>query len=164
MRHFYDDCVLLSHVIDKFRRVSLLELVLKAETLLQEHPAWPCVNALQKFSLLLQRYTTHMVFTKKWIRRFYVMQNGHLYYCDGKNEYPDSREGSVSFANSNPAPDGRYCVNLRGECDGGRLRSAFGTCRLTPFFQAARSSPAASSWTERHLRSKLNLSSLLATK
>jgi hypothetical protein len=40
------------------------------------------------------------------------MRGVYLYYSDGKNGYPDSREGTLAFMHSNPAPDGRYCVPL----------------------------------------------------
>jgi hypothetical protein len=91
-----------------------LDLVSKAEELLQEQPVWPFVTALQQFSLSLQRYTTCFKWTKKWFPRFYVLKGGLLYYSDGKNGYADSREGTLQFVRSNPAPDGRYCVDLRG--------------------------------------------------
>jgi len=95
-------------------KVSLLELVSKAENLLQEYPEWPCVPALQRFSLPLQRHTTHNVIFKQWFQRFFVLKDGFLYYSDGKKGHPDSREGTLSFMRSNPAPDGRYRVDLLG--------------------------------------------------
>jgi hypothetical protein len=98
-----------------FCRVSLINLAPKAEALLQEQASWPTANALQKFGLYLQRYTTRMkLFSKKWIPRFFVLSNGRLYFSDGSNGHPDSKEGTLSFVRSDPAPGTRHCVDLRG--------------------------------------------------
>jgi hypothetical protein len=92
-------------------------VVPKAETLLQEQASWPNVDVLQKFGFFLQRYTTRMkLFSKKWILRFFVLSKGRLYYSDGSNGYPDSKEGTLSFVLSDPAPGIRYCIDLRGTC------------------------------------------------
>jgi hypothetical protein len=93
---------------------SILDLVHQVEALLQEQPSWPKVTLLQRFSFSLQRYTTHMMIFKKWFSRFFVLTNGRLYYSDGNNGHPDSKEGTLSFVRSNPAPDIRYCIELRG--------------------------------------------------
>jgi hypothetical protein len=93
--------------------VSSLDLVAKAEALLQEQPAWPCVTKLQRFSFPLLRHTRNF-FVKKWIPRFLILENGRLYYSDGKNGYPDSKEGTMLFMRSKPTPDGRYCIDITG--------------------------------------------------
>jgi hypothetical protein len=102
-----------SHVATFYYRLSLLDLVAKAEALQQEHPAWPAVALLQRFSCPLQRYTKHLL-SKKWFSRFFILKGGRVYYSDGKNRHPDTREGTAAFVRSNPAPDGRYCVEVRG--------------------------------------------------
>ena len=100
-------------------RASLLALVPKAETLILEQPAYPRVNVLLRFSLPLQRLTTQFKFSKKWIPRFYVMKCGSsgvcLYYSDGDNGHPASREGTLSFVRSNPSPSRRHCLRLAGD-------------------------------------------------
>jgi hypothetical protein len=96
-----------------YYRLSLLDLVAKAETLQQEHPVCPAVATLHRFDLQLQRHTKHLM-SKKWFPRFFMLKDGRLYYSDGKNAHPDSREGTVAFVRSRPAPDGRYCVNITG--------------------------------------------------
>ncbi len=88
----------------------------KLKLLLQEQPSWPSATALQKLRLPLQRYTVHMMFSKKWFPRFYVLANGRLHYSDGNNGHPDSKEGTLALVRSKPAPDTRYCVDLRGIC------------------------------------------------
>jgi hypothetical protein len=95
-------------------RVSLLDWVSKIEALLQKQSSWPNAPALQRFSLYLQRYTTHMMFSKKWFTRFFVLTNGRLYYSDGNNGHPDSKEGTLSFVRSDPVPGIRHCIELRG--------------------------------------------------
>ncbi len=102
-----------SQVVIICYRLSLLDLVAKAEALQQEHPVYPAVASLQRFSMQLQRHTRHILF-KKWFPRFFVLNGGRLYFSDGKNAHPDSREGTAAFARSSPAPDGRYCVDMRG--------------------------------------------------
>jgi hypothetical protein len=88
----------------------------KADRLLKEEAPWPGVDALQKFGFHLQRCTTSW-FLKKWCPRFFVLENRRLYYSDGKNGHPDTREGTVSFLSSNPQPGSRYCVDLAGATD-----------------------------------------------
>jgi hypothetical protein len=77
-------------------------------------PAWPRHEALLRFDLLLQRYTTHFRVSKKWFPRNMSLRGSRLYYSDGKNEYPDTAAGTRAFMQSNPAPNGRYCVDLQG--------------------------------------------------
>jgi ribosomal protein L13E len=77
-------------------------------------PAWPLHNALIRFDLPLQRLTTQFLVTKKWFPRFFVLRRSRLYYSKGEKGYPDSLEGSLAFMRSNPAPDGRYCIDLQG--------------------------------------------------
>ena len=67
-----------------------------------------------RFDLPLQRLTTHMMFSKKWFPRFFCLKGSRLYYSDGKNEHPDTQDGTLAFMRSKPAPDGRYCVDLQG--------------------------------------------------
>ena len=90
-------------------------MVSKAEALLQEQPSWPSATALLSFSLPLKRYTSLMkLFSKFWIPRFFILRNGRLHYSDGRNGHPDSKEGTLLFVRSNPAPNTRYCVELAG--------------------------------------------------
>jgi small-conductance mechanosensitive channel len=93
---------------------ALASLIDRAHKLLGRQPAWPQHDALLRFDLQLQRLTTHMMFSKKWFPRYFCMRGRHLYYSDGKNGYPDTQEGTLAFTQSNPAPDGRYCLDLRG--------------------------------------------------
>jgi len=80
----------------------------------ERQPAWPLHKALLRFDLPLQRLTKDWHLTLKWFPRFFSMRGHHLYYSDGKNGYPDTRDGTLAFVQSNPAPDGRYCVDLKG--------------------------------------------------
>jgi hypothetical protein len=98
-----------------FCRASLIDLSSKAETLLQDPSVWPSVTPLLRFSLPLLRLTTQMLITKRWIQRNFILNGSRLCYADGKNGYPDSREGTLAFSLSNPSPDGRYCTDLSGD-------------------------------------------------
>jgi hypothetical protein len=93
---------------------SLAALTARAHKLLSRQPAWPQHDALLRFDLQLQRLTTHMVFFKKWFPRYFSMRGRRLFYSDGNNGHPDTQEGTLAFMQSNPAPDGRYCLDLRG--------------------------------------------------
>jgi hypothetical protein len=75
-------------------------------------PAWPLHDALIRFDLPLQRWTTHFLVTKKWFPHFFVLRGSRLYYSKGE----DSLEGSLAFMRSKPAPDGHYCMDLMGVC------------------------------------------------
>jgi hypothetical protein len=55
-----------------------------------------------------------MKLSQKWSLRFFVLENRRLYFSDGKNGYPDSKEGTLSYVRSNPQPGRRYCVDLAG--------------------------------------------------
>jgi hypothetical protein len=77
-------------------------------------PLWPRHEALIRFDLPLQRLTTHFTFSKKWFPRFFCMRERRLYYSDGKNGHPDTKDGTLAFMRRKPAPDGRYCVDLQG--------------------------------------------------
>ena len=77
-------------------------------------PAWPLHDALIRFDLPLQRLTTQFLVTKKWKSRFHVLRGSRLWYSDGKKGEADSHEGALAFMRSNPAPDGRYCIDLKG--------------------------------------------------
>ena len=85
-----------------------------SDALLQEQPGWPLVIALQRFDLPLHRLTTHYVLSKKWFPRFFSLRGCRLYYSDGKNGHPDTAEGTLAFLQLDPAPDGRYCVDVQG--------------------------------------------------
>ncbi len=87
--------------------------LLKSSSSLHQ-PAWPRHEALLRLDLPLHRLTTYFVVTKKWFPRFFCMRGQHLYFSSGKNGHPDTQEGTLAFMRSNPAPDGRYCVDLRG--------------------------------------------------
>ncbi len=78
------------------------------------HPAWPRHTALLRFDLPLHRLTTHYVVSKKWFPRFFSLRGSRLYYSDGKNGHPDTAKGILAFMQLDPAPDGRYCVDLQG--------------------------------------------------
>jgi hypothetical protein len=101
---------------------DMLDLIVQHNTLLKSWhhltfdrpPAWPRHDALLRFDLPLQRLTKDWYFTKKWFPRFFSLRGHRLYYSDGKNGYPDTRDGTLAFMQSNPAPDGRYCVDLKG--------------------------------------------------
>jgi hypothetical protein len=86
----------------------------RAVALLNRQPAWPRHQELLRFELPLQRLTRHLLVTMKWFPRFFVLRGQRLYYSDGDNGHADSKEGTLSFVRSDPAPDGRYCVNLNG--------------------------------------------------
>ena len=53
-----------------------------------------------------------------------------MYYSSGKRGHPNSLEGSLAFMRSNPAPDGHYCVDLKGAC---------ARCATAVFFCASQS-------------------------
>ena len=93
---------------------SLSKLTSQAEQLLARQPAWPRNEALLRFDLPLQRLTTHFLVFKKWFPRNMLLRGSRLYYSDGKNGHPDTAAGSLAFMRSNPASDGRYCVDLHG--------------------------------------------------
>ena len=93
---------------------SLSALIPRAAQLLARQPAWPRHEALLRFDLTLQRLTTHFLVNKKWFPRNMLLRGSRLYYSDGKNGHPDTAAGSLAFMRSNPAPDGRYCVDLHG--------------------------------------------------
>jgi hypothetical protein len=96
---------------------KLLELIVAHNALLKSsdlQPAWPRHEALLRFDLPLQRLTTHYMFTKKWFPRFFVLRGSRLYYSNGKSGHPNSLEGSLAFMRSNPAPDGLFCLDLKG--------------------------------------------------
>jgi hypothetical protein len=95
---------------------ALSKLTSQAQQLLARQPAWPRHEILLRFDLTLQRLTTQFVFTKKWFSRFFVLMGSRLYYSDGKNGHPDTAAGTQAYMQSNPAPDGRYCVDLKGAC------------------------------------------------
>ena len=80
----------------------------------ERQPAWPRHEALIRFDLQLHRLTTHLLVSKKWFSRHFSLRGSRLYYSDGKNGHPDTAEGTLAFMRSNPAPDGRYCIDLQG--------------------------------------------------
>jgi hypothetical protein len=77
-------------------------------------PAWPLHDALIRFDLPLQRYTTQFRVTKKWIPRCFVLRSSRLFYWKAEKGQDDSLEGSLAFMRSNPAPDGKFCMDLKG--------------------------------------------------
>ena len=93
---------------------SFFSIIARAQELLARQPAWPRHEALLRFDLPLQRLTTHFVFSKKWFPRNFSLRGIRLYYSDGKDGHPDTAQGTLAFMQSNPAPDGRYCVDLQG--------------------------------------------------
>jgi hypothetical protein len=93
---------------------SLSELIPRARQLLSREPAWPLHEALVRFDLPLQRLTTQFLVTKKWSPHFFILRGKRLYYTNGKKEQADSHEGALAFVRSNPAPDGHYCMDLKG--------------------------------------------------
>jgi hypothetical protein len=78
-------------------------------------PAWPRHPALLRFDLPLHRLTTQYHFFKKWVPRFFILRGSRLCYSNGKCGHPDSLEGSLTFMRSNPALDGRHCMDLIGK-------------------------------------------------
>jgi serine/threonine protein kinase len=102
----------LQDIDNKILRIPTLALL--AKNVFERQPAWPRHEALLHFDVSLQRLTTHFVVSQKWFPRFFAIRGRHLYFSDGKNGYPDSRDGTQAFVQSNPAPDGRYCVDLQG--------------------------------------------------
>jgi hypothetical protein len=96
-----------------------LQLIVDHNTLLQSptserQPAWPRHKTLQRFDLPLQRLTTHLLVSKKWFPRNMSLRGSRLYYSDGNNGHPDTAAGTLAYMQSNPAPDGRYCLDLKG--------------------------------------------------
>jgi serine/threonine protein kinase/ribosomal protein L13E len=90
-------------------------------------PSWPRHEALLRFDLPLFVWKQHLLYKKEWASRFVVLRGSCLYYSNGKNGHADSLEGSLAFMQSNPAPDGRYCLDLKGAC----------ACRVTAAFCCA---------------------------
>jgi serine/threonine protein kinase len=98
-----------------------LQLIVDHNTLLQSppsgrEPAWPRHEDLIRFELPLFVRKQHLLFMKEWTSRFVVLRGSRLYYSKGKSGHPDSLEGSLAFMRSNPAPDGHYCLDLKGAC------------------------------------------------
>jgi hypothetical protein len=104
---------LLSEAHSKLQLIVVHNAHLKSP-LSERQPAWPRHEALMRFDLPLQCLTTYFAITKKWFPRCFCMRGRRLYFSDGKNGYPDTQDGTLAFMRSNPAPDGRYCVDLRG--------------------------------------------------
>ena len=93
---------------------SLSELISRAQKLLSRLPVWPLLEALVRFDQPLQRLTTQFLVTKKWFPHFFILRGRRLYYSNGKKEQADSHEGALAFVQSYPAPDGHYCMDLKG--------------------------------------------------
>jgi hypothetical protein len=132
---------------------SLSELISRAQKLLSRQPAWSLHEALVRFDLPLQRLTTHFLVTKKWFPHFFILRGRCLYYSDGKKEHADSQDGALAFARSNPAPDGHYCMDLKGahaRC----VTAGFAVHVCDTHEQAAVSRAAAHSSTGRRSRSR----------
>jgi hypothetical protein len=101
----------LEHASKLLERIVAHNALLKSSDL---QPAWPRHEALLRFDLPLQRLTTHLLVFKKWFPRNMSLRGSRLYYSDGNNGHPDTAAGTLAFMQSNPAPDGRYCVDLQG--------------------------------------------------
>jgi hypothetical protein len=101
----------LEHASKLLERIVAHNALLKSADL---EPAWPRHEALLRFDLPLQRLTTHLLVFKKWFPRNMSLRGSRLYYSDGNNGHPDTAAGTLAFMRSNPAPDGRYCVDLQG--------------------------------------------------
>jgi hypothetical protein len=95
---------------------ALSKLTSQAQQLLARQPAWPRHETLLRFELPLFVWKQHLLFMKEWASRFVVLRGSRLYYSNGKSGHPDSLEGSLAFMRSNPAPDGHYCLDLKGAC------------------------------------------------
>jgi hypothetical protein len=92
-------------------RIVAHNAILKSSEL---QPGWPRHEALLRFDLPLQRLTTHLLVFKKWFPRNMSLRGSRLYYSGGNNGHLDTAAGTLAFMRSNPAPDGRYCVDLQG--------------------------------------------------
>ena len=103
----------LEHASKLLERIVAHNALLKSSDL---EPAWPRHEALVRFDLTLQRLTTHFLVSKKWFLRNMSLRGSRLYYSDGNNGHPDTAAGTLAFMRSNPAPDGRYCMDLKGAC------------------------------------------------
>ena len=101
----------LEHASKLLERIVAHNAHLKSSDL---QPAWPRHKALVRFDLTLQRLTTHLLVSKKWFPRNMSLRGSRLYYSDGNNGHPDTAAGTLVFMQSNPAPDGRHCVDLQG--------------------------------------------------
>jgi hypothetical protein len=97
-------------------RLRILGCATDAENVLNEKPTWPRAMLLQAFSLPLHRLTTSgtLFRSKKWIERIFVLEQARLYYSDGTNGFPSSRQGTIAFMRSSPSPSRRYCLDLAG--------------------------------------------------
>ena len=96
---------------------EMLERIVASNALLKCsncQPTWPRHTALLRFDLPLHRLTSHYVVSKKWFPRFFSLRGSRLYYSNGKNGHPDTAEGTLAFMQLDPAPDGRYCVDVQG--------------------------------------------------
>ena len=96
---------------------EMLERILAHNALLKCsdcQPTWPRHTALLRFDLPLHRLTTHNDASREWFPRFFLLRGSRLYFSDGTQGHPDSREGTLAFMQLDPAPDGRYCVDVQG--------------------------------------------------
>ncbi len=96
---------------------EILERIVAHNALLKSsefQPGLPSHEALLRFDMPLQRLATHLLVFKKWFPRNMSLRGSRLYYSDGNNGHPDTAEGTLAFMRSNPAPDGRYCVDVQG--------------------------------------------------
>jgi len=112
------EAVLVNHrsQLQQLRKLisSLTALALRTRAFLNRQPAWPLHEALLRFDLPLHLWERHWFVSKKWFPRFFILRGRRLYYSDGKKGLADSHEGALAFARSNPAPDGHYCIDLKG--------------------------------------------------
>ena len=96
---------------------EMLERIVVHNALLKRsdcQPTWPRHTALLRFDLSLHRLTTHNDASREWFTRFFLLRGARLYFSDGTQGHPDSREGTLAFVKLDPAPDGHHCVDLQG--------------------------------------------------
>jgi len=134
---------------------SLASSLSRVLQLFDRQPAWPMHEALLRFDLPLQRMTTQFLVTKKWKLRFHLLRGSRLWYSDGKKGEADSHEGALAFMRSNPAPDGHYCMDLKGVC-ARCVATDFAARVCNPHAQAAVSRSAARPLKGRRSRSRLS--------
>jgi hypothetical protein len=112
------------HIVNackKLERIIAHNVILKSS---DYQPAWPRHDALLRFDLHLHRQSTHFILFKKWEQCFHVLKGTRLYHCSNdkvgcfsrNSVHPvqDSIKNTLAFVRSNPAPDGRHCIDLRG--------------------------------------------------
>ncbi len=140
---------------------KMLELIVASNTdLKSDWPSSYCcdpvllshealLHPLLHLDLLLQRYTTQFVLAKKWKPRFHVLRGSRLYYSNSKTDLADLHEHTLAFVQSNPTPDGHYCIDLKGAHARCCVIAAFAEYLFHAHSQAAVSCAAAHQSTDR---------------